>query len=119
MVGISRAVGKKHVMQMLAGGELHDADFAFRIGLINQVARADSLESEVKQLADGIASKSGYTLALGKNALYRQMEMNTANAYEYTGELVARNMLHNDAKEGIKAFLEKRDPVWQGRKSED
>ena len=118
MVGISRAVGKKHVMQMLAGGELHDADFAFRIGLINQIAKAESLESEVKQLADGIASKSGYTLALGKNALYRQMEMNTSNAYEYAGELVARNMFHNDAKEGIKAFLEKRDPVWQGRKSE-
>ena len=94
------------------------ADFGFRIGLINQIAKAESLESEVKQLADGIASKSGYTLALGKNALYRQMEMNTSNAYEYAGELVARNMFHNDAKEGIKAFLEKRDPVWQGRKSE-
>ena len=118
MVEISRTVGKKHVMQMLAGGELHDADFAFRIGLINQIAKAEALESEVKQLADGIASKSGYTLALGKNALYRQMEMNTSNAYEYAGELVARNMFHNDAKEGIKAFLEKRDPVWQGRKSE-
>ena len=116
MVGLSRVVGRKHLMQMLTGGDLHDANFAFRIGLVNQLAKGNSLESEVKVLADGIASKSGYTLALGKNALYRQMEMTVANAYEYAGELVVRNMLHSDAKEGIKAFLDKRKPVWQGRK---
>jgi enoyl-CoA hydratase/carnithine racemase len=119
MVGLSRAVGRKHLMQMLAGGHLHDANFAFRIGLVNQLAKADSLETEVKRLADDIASKSGYTLALGKNALYRQMEMTVSNAYEYAGELVARNMLHPDANEGIKGFLEKREPIWQGRKPEE
>jgi enoyl-CoA hydratase/carnithine racemase len=119
MVGLSRAVGRKHAMQMLAGGQLHDADFAFRIGLVNQVAKAESLAAEVKELADNIASKSGYTLALGKNALYRQMEMTLSNAYEYAGELVGRNMLHHDAKEGIRAFLEKRDPIWRGRKSDE
>lgn len=119
MVGLSRAVGRKHAMQMLAGGQLHDADFAFRIGLVNQVTKAESLAAEVKELADNIASKSGYTLALGKNALYRQMEMTLSNAYEYAGELVGRNMLHHDAKEGIRAFLEKRDPIWRGRKSDE
>jgi enoyl-CoA hydratase/carnithine racemase len=118
MVGISRTIGRKHLMQMLAEGELQDADFAYRVGLINKVSNQDCLKTEVKNLADSIASKSGYTLALGKNALYRQMEMTVSNAYEYTGELVTRNMSHNDGKEGIKAFLEKRDPVWQGRKSE-
>ncbi|MFT7576766.1 MAG: enoyl-CoA hydratase/carnithine racemase [Alphaproteobacteria bacterium] len=118
MVGLSRAVGRKHAMQMLAGGQLHDADFAFRIGLVNQVAKVETLAAEVKELADNIASKSGYTLALGKRGLYQQMEMTLPNAYEYAGELVGRNMLHHDAKEGIRAFLEKRDPVWRGRKPE-
>ncbi len=119
MVGLSRTIGRKHLMQMLAGGRIHDANFAFRIGLVNQLAKANSLKSEVKLLADDIASKSGYTLALGKRALYQQMEMTVSNAYEYAGELVARNMLHPDAKEGIKGFLEKREPSWQGRKSEE
>ena len=47
------------------------------------------------------------------------MEMTLSNAYEYAGELVGRNMLHHDAKEGIRAFLEKRDPIWRGRKSDE
>lgn len=116
MVALGRAVGRKHAMQMLATGRLQDADFAFRVGLVNQIAKAGELAAEVKALADEIASKSGYTLAIGKNAFYRQAEMTLANAYEYAGEVVARNMQHPDATEGIRAFIEKRDPVWRGRK---
>ncbi len=119
MVGLSRSVGRKHAMQMLATGQLQDADFAMRIGLVNQLAKPEELAADVKTLADLVASKSGYTLAIGKNALYRQMEMSLSNAYEYAGEVVTRNMLHPDAKEGIRAFLEKRDPVWQGRKTKE
>ncbi|MCF8470611.1 MAG: enoyl-CoA hydratase [Parvibaculum sp.] len=119
MVALSRAVGRKHAMQMLATGQLQDAEFALRIGLINQVSKAGELAGDVKALADLIASKSGYTLAIGKNALYRQMEMTLSNAYEYAGEVVTRNMLHHDAREGIRAFLEKREPHWQGRKGKE
>lgn len=117
MVGLSRAVGRKHAMQMLATGRLFDAEFALRIGLVNEVVPDDSLEDEVKKLADAIASKSGYSLALGKAAYYRQMGMSLSDAYEYAGELVMRNMLHHDAREGIRAFIEKREPVWRGRNS--
>ena len=58
-----------------------------------------------------------FTLALGKNALYRQMNMSLSDAYEFAGEVVFRNMLHDDAQEGIRAFLEKREPTWRGRKA--
>jgi len=117
MVGLSRAVGRKHAMQMLATGQLFDAEFAFRVGLVNQIAKAEALDDDVKDLADRIASKSGFTLALGKNALYRQMNMSLSDAYEFAGEVVFRNMLHDDAQEGIRAFLEKREPTWRGRKA--
>ncbi len=115
MVAISRTIAPKHAMQMLATGQLFDADFALRIGLINEAVEPEQLAARVQELASTIASKSTFTLALGKRAFYRQLPMSTAEAYDYTGEVIVRNSLHPDAKEGIQAFLEKRAPQWQGR----
>ena len=115
MVALGRGVLPKHAMQMLATGRLHDAEFALRAGLVNQVVPAAELDAAVAALANEIGSKSTYTLALGKQAFYRQLPMPLADAYEYCGEVVARNMAHADAKEGIRAFVEKRAPQWIGR----
>lgn len=116
MVALSRAVMPKHAMQMLTTGRLYDAAFALRIGLINDVVTPEQLEQTVESLAAEIASKSTYTLALGKQAFYRQLQMPISDAYEYSGELVVRNMAHADAREGIAAFVQKRKPLWKGRK---
>lgn len=116
MVALSRAVMPKHAMQMLTTGRLYDAAFALRIGLINDVVTPEQLEQTVESLAAEIASKSTYTLALGKQAFYRQLQMPISDAYEYSGELVVRNMAHADAREGIAAFVQKRRPLWKGRK---
>ncbi|MFA7505940.1 MAG: enoyl-CoA hydratase [Burkholderiaceae bacterium] len=115
MVALGRAVTPKHAMEMLSTGRLFDAEFALRVGLINEVVGQDRLDAAVEELATEIASKSSYTLALGKQAFYRQLQMPISDAYEYAGEVVVRNMAHADAKEGIGAFVEKRKPAWTGR----
>ena len=76
-----------------------DADFALKIGLVNEVVAPELLDETINALAAEIASKSTYTLALGKQAFYRQLQMPVSDAYEYAGELVVRNMAHTDAQE--------------------
>ena len=115
MVAVGRSMLPKHAMQMLATGRLFDAQFALRSGLVNEVVEDDSLDAAVDELAADVAAKSSYTLAVGKQAFYRQLQMPISDAYEYAGEVMVRNMAHHDAKEGIKAFVEKRQPVWRGR----
>ena len=114
MVALSRNVGRKAAMEMLLTGEMVDPDWAVAIGLINRVAEPEHLGQTVLDLAGSIAAKSPLTLAIGKEAFYRQVEMPLDDAYSYASEVMARNMLARDAEEGIDAFLEKRDPVWTG-----
>jgi enoyl-CoA hydratase/carnithine racemase len=115
MVALSRAVAPKHAMQMLLSGELYDAEHAMRIGLVNEVVDDDALDARVAGFAAAIAAKSPFTVALGKQGFHRQLGMTLPDAYEYAGELVVRNMLAEDAAEGIGAFVDKRAPVWKGR----
>ncbi len=115
MVALSRAVARKHAMQMLLTGRLFDAQHAFRIGLVNEVVPEDALDRTVDEVAQEIAGKSPFTVALGKQSFYRQIDLGLPDAYEYASELVVRNMLAEDAVEGISAFVEKRKPVWKGR----
>jgi enoyl-CoA hydratase/carnithine racemase len=115
MVALGRAVSRKHAMQMLLTGRLYDAEHAFRIGLVNEVVDDDALDAAVAEVAAEIAGKSTFTVGLGKRGFYRQLDMSLPDAYEYAGELVVRNMLAEDAAEGIGAFVEKRAPVWKGR----
>ncbi len=114
MVALTRAVAPKHALQLLLTGEMIDADAAFRIGLINEIVPADKLTERVDALARGLAAKSPKTLAIGKAAFQSQAEMTLADAYAFTREVMADNLQTADAKEGIAAFLEKRQPTWTG-----
>jgi enoyl-CoA hydratase/carnithine racemase len=114
MVALSRNISHKHAMQMLLSGDLIDAATALRFGLVNELAPSAELEERTLALARKLASKSPLILAIGKEAFYRQAELSLAAAYAYTGEVMAKNLEARDAREGINAFLEKREPVWCG-----
>jgi enoyl-CoA hydratase/carnithine racemase len=114
MVALSRAVGRKAAMEMLLTGDLVDAVRAREIGLVNRVVPEAELDAAVSALAGQIAAKSPLTVAIGKEAFYRQAEMALDAAYAYTAEVMTQNMLARDAGEGIDAFLAKRPPVWTG-----
>lgn len=113
MVALSRNVSKKHAMEMLLTGDMINAKKAKEIGLINDYFQTEELTTETMVLANKIASKSSSTVCVGKGAFYTQSELDLYAAYEYTSQVMVKNILQEDAKEGIDAFLEKRSPKWE------
>jgi len=112
MVALSRVVPRKAALEMLFTGEPIDAAEARRIGLVNRVVAPADLEKETETLARFIASKPTATLKIGKMAFQHQLELGVSSAYDYVGEVMVQNMLHEEAQEGIGAFLDKRSPKW-------
>ena len=115
MVAISRKVNRKIMMKMLLTGDPVKAKYAKDIGLINDHFSKSKLNNEVLKVAKNIASKSNLTIKIGKKAFYKQLEMPLKNAYKFTSEMMTLNMMSQDAKEGISAFLEKRKPKWNNK----
>jgi enoyl-CoA hydratase/carnithine racemase len=112
MVALARNVSRKRAMEMLLLGELLPARQAAEYGLVNRVVPADRVLQEALALAQAIASKPAVTLAIGKEAFYRQIEMGLGEAYDYAAGVMVQNMMHAESEEGIGAFIEKRTPVW-------
>lgn len=115
MVALSRNVPRKHAMHMLLTGDHISAERARELGLVNTVVAAGTERDAAIALANRIAKKSAYTLKIGKEAFYRQAEMNLADAYAYAAQVMTENMMAHDAQEGIGAFIDKRDPKWEDR----
>jgi enoyl-CoA hydratase/carnithine racemase len=115
MVALSRNIPRKQAMEMLLTGEPISAATAKAIGLVNQVVAAGTERDAAIALAQKVALKSAYTVKLGKEAFYRQAEMNLADAYRYAAQVMTENMMARDAEEGIGAFIEKREPKWQDK----
>ncbi|MGE0232630.1 MAG: enoyl-CoA hydratase [Flavobacteriaceae bacterium] len=115
MVALSRNVPRKAAMEMLLRGDMIEAEKALEWGLINAVAEDGEAVSRALDWAADIAAKSPLTVRIGKEAFYRQLEMPLADAYLYTADVMTRNMLAEDAEEGIDAFLTKRKAEWRGR----
>ena len=115
MVAASRAIGRKRAMEMLLTGTPIDARTAADWGLINRAVPAALLSEETRKLALRCAEASSFTVALGKQAFYAQVDLDQPKAYAYAKEVMTMNSLAADAQEGISAFLEKRTPCWIDR----
>ena len=115
MVALTRAVGRKRAMEMLLTGKMIDAATAADWGLVNCVVPAAELESAARKMAQQIAGASSFTVGLGKQAFYAQIDLDQPKAYAYAKEVMSMNALAADAQEGISAFLDKRVPCWKGR----
>lgn len=115
MVALTRAVDRKTAMKMLLTGEPITAAEARTQGLVSHVVAPDELASVTMALARRVAGFSAATVSTGKRAFYEQAELSTADAYAHMVDVMAANALAPDAQEGIGAFLDKREPVWQRR----
>ncbi len=113
MVALSRNIPRKQAFEMLTTGEFIDTGRARDLGLINRAVPMEQLADETAALAAQIAGKLGAAVKIGKQAFYNQLQMPVSDAYAYTGDVMVTNMLRDDTREGIDAFLEKRDPNWE------
>lgn len=111
-VPLVRNVGPKKALELLLTGEMIDAQEAWRIGLINRVVAKKELESQVLDLAKKICAKSPLAVGLGKRSFYAMLDLEYAKAFELVNNHFALLCSTADAKEGVKAFLEKRKPEW-------
>lgn len=115
MVAVSRALGRKRALEMLLTGDAIDAPTAADWGLVNRVVPQPELRAATLALAARIGQSSAFTLKTGKQAFYRQADLPQTEAYAYAQQVMTENAQAADAQEGICAFLEKRQPHWQGR----
>jgi enoyl-CoA hydratase/carnithine racemase len=112
MVPLVRAVPSKLALEMLFTGAPISAERALAAGLVNRVVPAGQLDATVEEFCQAILASSPDVLALGKAAFYDQLSCDESTAYERAVETITDNATRPDAQEGIRAFLEKRPPVW-------
>jgi enoyl-CoA hydratase/carnithine racemase len=115
MALIYRNVPRKKTNELLLLGERISAEEARQVGIVNRVVPGDQLDAAVDEWAVKLAAKSPVLMRLGKQAMYRQLDMPFEEALDYLRAQLSIAFTTEDIQEGVKAFFEKRDPVWAGR----
>jgi enoyl-CoA hydratase/carnithine racemase len=115
MALIYRNVPRKKTNELLLLGDRIDAREAERIGIVNKVVAAEEFDGAVREWAAKLASKSPLIMRLGKDAMYRQLDMPFEDALDYLRSQLSLAMTTEDIVEGVQAFFEKREPQWKGR----
>ena len=112
---LTRAVGKAAAMEMVLTGRMINADEALRIGLVNKVVPPEALLDEARTLARTIASKPPVAVRLAKEAVLKAFDTTIEGGLEFERKNFYLLFASEDQKEGMKAFIEKRKPVWRGK----
>jgi len=115
MVAIARNVGRKRAAELALSGDVIDARTALDWGLVNKVVPAVQLDSAVQDMLERVTRGSAESKGIGKQALYAQIDLDQPKAYAYAIEVMAATSQLPDAREGMRAFMEKRKPQWQPR----
>jgi enoyl-CoA hydratase len=115
MALIYRNVPRKKTNEMLLLGERLTAEEAREAGIVNKVVPPEEFDAAVADWAGKLAAKSPLIMRLGKDALWRQMDMPLAEALDYLRSQLTIELSTEDAVEGVTAFFEKREPQWKGR----
>ncbi|MDX6640952.1 MAG: hypothetical protein QOF12_1963, partial [Solirubrobacteraceae bacterium] len=115
MALIYRNLPRKKTTELLLLGERIDAREAERIGLVNRVVAPEEFDGAVREWALKLAAKSPVLMRMGKDAIYRQMDMAFEDALDFLRAQLTIAFSTEDIQEGVKAFFEKRDPQWTGR----
>ncbi|MBC2705478.1 enoyl-CoA hydratase-related protein [Desulfobacula sp.] len=113
IIPVSRCVGRKKALELLLYGNLIKMPEALSLGLINKIVPQDELESQALQWAEELAQKSPIAVQIAKTGFYHSEDMSYEEQFAYMNEAFARLCTTDDAKEGVAAFFERRDPVWQ------
>ena len=112
VIPVARCVGRKKALELLLYGKLLKAQEALSLGLINKIVPKDELDSQAMQWAEELAQKSPVAIQIAKTSFYHAEDMNYKDQFSYMNESFARLCTTDDAKEGVNAFFEKRNPVW-------
>ena len=115
VIPVARCVGRKKALELLLYGDLIKADEAQRLGLVNRIADQEEREGEAMAWAVELARKSPIAVQIAKKSFYASEDMSYFQQFDLMNEAFARLCSSDDAKEGVKAFFEKRKPVWQER----
>jgi len=115
MAVLARIVPRRRLLEMMLTGEKFDAQEAARLGIVNRAVAPEQLDAEVKKVTDAIASKSPITVRLGLRAFAAQDDMDLEKALPMLRDRLAECLSTDDAREGLMAFLEKRQPKWTGK----
>src|SRR6202034_1045887 len=115
MVAVARNVGRKRAAELAMSGDVIDAATALDWGLVNRVVPTAQLDSAVQDLLERVTLGSAQSKAIGKQALYAQIDLDQAKAYAYAIEVMASTSQEADAREWMNAFLEKRKPHFDRR----